>query len=226
MAVVLVLIFLWLMFPQPVPELWPPDRPNDQLWIRVLIDDYHSLITFPDYELGCFQEWHMGVANWYLHRDFDYWALFKSFFSPVPATIRFGVFTINYGLKNNISPEKTYTFYLSEKGKKHMLAYLHSWRGAEIGKKGEYWFFAAKRGWHPFSNCNAFIGGALRAAGLPIREAFSQESRTMTWQLRRCQAFQAAWQASRASLSETRIVGSSSADIHRAEPKHSADQLK
>jgi hypothetical protein len=169
-AVIGLFVLLWLMFPQPVPGLWPPERLDDRLWVKVLVDEYHSLITFPDYDLGCFQEWHMGVESWYLRKDFGKRALFSSLFFPVPATIRFGVFRLNYGLRQGIPADKTFTFLLSEKGRKNMIEYLHSWRGPEISKHAEYWYFASKQRWHVLSNCNAFIGGGsscCRAADSP-----------------------------------------------------------
>jgi len=185
----------WLMFPQPVPGMWPPERPDEKLWVDVCIDDFHSLISFPDYQLGCFLEWHMGVASWYLEHRFSTWERIKSLVAPVPGLIKVGAFHLNFQSRESIPADKTWRFALSEKGMAAMQATLHRWRGKETKPGKQYWQFESTRSWHLLRNCNAFVGAALRAAGLPVREGFSQERLTMAWQLNRCRAFQDEWLA-------------------------------
>lgn len=194
-TLVLAGILAWMMFPQPIPGLWPPEKPDEKLWVDVCIDDFHSLVSFPDYQLGCFQEWHMGVATWYLEHRFATLDGFKSLVNPVPGSIKFGAFRLNFQNRESLPADKTWRFALSAKGMAAMQASLHRWRGKEVKFEKSYWHFESTRSWHPFRNCNAFVGAALRAAGLPVREAFSQEDHTMTWQLRRCKAFQDEWLA-------------------------------
>lgn len=200
-VLLLTLLLTWLMFPQPIPGLWPPETPDEKLWVDVCIDDFHSLVSFPDYQMGCFQEWHMGVASWYLEHRFTTWERIKSLVNPVPGLIKFGAFHLNFQNRASLPQDKTWRFALSAKGMAALQASLHRWRGKEIKNEKGYWHFESTRPWHLFRNCNAFVGGALRAAGLPVRESFSQEDITMTWQLNRCRAFQSGWLATFSSSS-------------------------
>lgn len=184
---------LWLAFPQPNPVLWPPSTRDDRNLIYVCIDGMHSLITFPDYTLGYFQEWHMGAATWYLKKQFTWPARAFALISPVPATIRFGLFPFSYWERKKPGTAKVFKFWLSDHGHRNLESFLHSRRGKLVMQDGAYTYFDCKTRWSPLENCNGFIGGALQAAGLPVRESFSIENNTMEWQLSRCDSFQKEW---------------------------------
>lgn len=191
-----IVLGLWVAFPQPVPGLWPPVAPDGKHLLYVTLNGYHTALDFPDHRFGLFQVWDMSAAVHYQDRDPEYFRkIVKAFFRPIPATVRFNLFVRPYWHRMNLTGETVYTFWLSPAGKAALEAYLHRMRGPKVKFDGEFHLFACTRPWTPLSNCNGFIGGALRAAGLPIREALALEGTTMRWQLERCRRFQDEWLA-------------------------------
>lgn len=192
----------WIAFPQPVPGLWPPKTPDELNVVWAIIEGNHTLLTFPDTRRGLFQEWHFGVKSWYLDHDFGWGARLLSFLIPAKGVIRIGAFSIPFALRYAVPLENMFRYHLSSEGRARMEKYLHSQclsqtvqRRAPRGKPGrdDYLFFDSTRSWHPLNNCNGFIGGALRAAGLPVSESFCIEEHTTAWQLARASQFERAW---------------------------------
>lgn len=186
-----IVFFFWLAFPQPDPSLWPPKERNERFEVYVTLDAYHSCINFPDYSMGVYQEWHMGAKEWYLGNEPNVWEVVtKSLTERTSAVIKFGGFFRPYWERMQISANKVFHFWLSEKGFSRMQAALHKYRGREMERIGDFWYFPYLRGYYLFENCNSFTASVLSAAGLPVREALAQEGITMAWQLERCTAIQ------------------------------------
>jgi len=180
-----------MAFPQPDPCLWPPKECGERFEVYVSLDDYHSCINFPDYSMGGYQEWHMGAKEWYLGNEPNVWdVVTKSLTERTSAVIKFGVFLRPYWERNQINTDKVFHFWLSEKGFSRMQAALHKYRGREMERIGDFWYFPYLRGYYLFENCNSFTASVLIAAGLPLRETLAQEGITMAWQLGRCKAIQ------------------------------------
>jgi hypothetical protein len=189
--IILIISGLCYVFPQPDYELWPPSEKNEKFKIYVTIDEYHSCINFPDYKLGLFQEWHMGAKEWYLSQDFKVSELaLKAAKGKVDAVIRFGVFAIPYWEREGIPEKQVYTFWLTEKGFVRLNNFLHKHRGTDMQRKGKFWYFSYKQGYHLIQNCNSFTSSALIEAGLPIRNLLAQEGISFSWQLNRCKEIQ------------------------------------
>jgi len=183
----------WLAFPQPDPALWPPAVRDDRNVVYICLNGFHSFLTFPDYQLGFFQEWHMGAETWYLNGAFPWHLRVSALFRPVSATIRFGLFPFTSWERRSLPEAKVYKFWLTPSGRERLVAFLHRQRGKMLEQKTGFTYFASTRNWSPLGNCNGFIGGDLQAAGLPVRESVSLEGLTMQWQLDRCRRYQQAW---------------------------------
>lgn len=180
----------WLFLPQPDAALWPPTVRDDRNVVYVSLGPMHAAIDIPDYETGMFQEWHMGARTWYIDFRRDWGHLLRGLFTTSEAVIRFGLFQFTRWERESLPPDRVFKFWLSDEGRRRMIARLHRDRGAEIMRSGGFVFFEHRRPYWLLANCNGYIGGALEAAGLPIREVASVEPHVMEWQLRRCVAFQ------------------------------------
>lgn len=187
-----ILIFvIWLAFPQPNYKIWPPQEKDEKYLIHLTVGDFHTCLNFPDYELGVYQEWHMGAKEWYLSDNSNiYEVAKKAVADKVPGVIRFGVFSRPFWERENMPKEDVFTFWLSKEGFDRLKSALHKNRGKKISKDDSFWFFEHKKGYHLIDNCNGFIAEAVNAAGLPVRKILSQERYSMLWQLNRCRAIQ------------------------------------
>ena len=180
----------WLFLPQPDYNIWPPVAKNPKHAIYVVVDDEHTYFTLPDYKYGMFQEWHMGSKNWY-HNPIRTWkGRLEAAFVPSEGVIRFGIFPFAPWEIQKSDSQKVYKFWLSSAGYLSLKKYLHKFRGSKLYRKNGYWYFKYSRNYHLFANCNGFVSGGLRTAGLPVREVFGIERLTMEYQLKRCLSFQ------------------------------------
>lgn len=183
--------FFWLIFPQGDPRLWPPAVKNDRYRVFVTVNSYHTCINIPDYNLGKFHEWHMGAREWYLSSGSTLLDVaVKATVGKLRAVIMYGVFSLPYWQREAIPMSKVFTFWLSPEGFLRLQKSLHAFRGKDMERQGNYWYFSYTRGYHMLENCNNFTARALISAGLPMREILAQEGWSMTWQLQRCQALQ------------------------------------
>jgi len=189
-GVCLALFVAWLVFPLPDPGLWPPAVRDDANVVYVSLGEIHSAIDIPDRDLGMFQEWHMGTREWYLDRRRSWLDIVKMIFFTADGVIRFGVFSSPYGERQGFAPDRVFKFWLSNEGRKRLLARLHRDRGELIERRDDFWYYTYRCKYHLLANCNNFVGAALQEAGLPIRESLSVELRPLAWQLRRCLRFQ------------------------------------
>lgn len=189
-GVCLALFAAWLVFPRPDPGLWPPAVCDDANVVYVSLGEIHSAIDIPDRDLGMFQEWHMGTREWYLERCRSWPDILKTILFTADGVIRFGVFAYPYGERQGFSPDRVFKFWLSDEGRRRLLARLHRDRGELIERRDDFWYYTCRRRYHLLANCNNFVGAALQEAGLPIRESLSFELLPLAWQLRRCLRFQ------------------------------------
>ena len=185
------IFLLWFVFPQPDYSLWPAKEKNNKFILYVTVNGYHSCINFPDFESGLYQEWHMGAKEWYLGKNAKLMEVAtKAAKGKISAVIKFGLYSQPYWERNRLPKKQVFTFWLSQKGFHRLINELHKFRGKAMTRKGNFWYFPYKRGYHLIENCNVFTARALKAGGLPIREILAQEGQSMTWQLNRCLSIQ------------------------------------
>lgn len=127
---------------------------------------------FPDAD---FLEFGWGDRDFYMAETAGPWLAFKAAFLPTPSAVH--VAGIRGALDAHFAQSEIVEIRLSRPALERLLHYVHDsflrdGGAAEALGRG---FYAGRDTFHLLRTCNVWTAGALRAAGLPVRNAITVE---------------------------------------------------
>jgi uncharacterized protein (TIGR02117 family) len=128
-----------------------------------------------DFPESDYLEFGWGDRDFYMTPDPGPWVSFKAAFLPTGSVVH--VAAVRGDLRATFPGSEIVELRVSRPGLEALLRYVH----ATFARQGETaaslgrGFYPGRETFHLFRTCNAWTAGALRAAGLPVRDALTVE---------------------------------------------------